>query len=92
MASTRNDFLRRLARLGAMRRIAQLQAEASEILKQFPEFSRSGAAARATPSTADDPGGGRRTRARRTMTAAQRKAVGARMKKYWAERRSAAKK
>lgn len=39
----------------------------------------------ATPETA----GGGRKRKRRGMSAAQRKAVGVRMKKYWAERRKA---
>jgi len=86
---TSNDLLSRLARLGASRRLQELQDETNEILQEFPELGR----ATRTPETgAAEPAAStpapRRTR--RKMTAAQRKAVGERMKKYWAARRKQA--
>ena len=72
--------LREYAREGAARRVAELNAELASIYRVFPDLHRSGAAA----------GDGSRNRRRRQpMTAAQRKAVAVRMKKYWAERRKA---
>jgi hypothetical protein len=81
-ANTRiHDF----ARAGAEQRLAALDQERSDILALFPDLGRKrpgrkpkpdGAAASATP-----------TRKRRGMNAAQRKAVGMRMKKYWAAKR-----
>ena len=86
-----NDFLRRMARLGAMRRIEQLRNEADEILRQFPELGRATPSARPQASTpAASSGEDSRKRRRRKMTAAQRKAVGERMKKYWEARRTGA--
>ena len=86
-----NDFLRRMARLGAMRRIEELRAEANEILSQFPELGRATPTARPQASApAASSGDGSRKRRRRKMTAAQRKAVGERMKKYWEKRRAGA--
>lgn len=90
MANLNSEQLRRLARLGAMARLEQLQQEASAIRAEFPELfgrggRRSGARRgrrRGNPQAA----GGRR---RRGMSAAARKAVSARMKKYWAARRKA---
>ena len=82
MANLNTEQLRRLARLGAIARLEQLKQEEAAIRAEFPELfgrGRRGAAAEA-PSA----GGGRR---RRKMSAAARKAVSARMRKYWAERR-----
>jgi hypothetical protein len=98
VANLKQDELRRLARLGAVARIEQLRQEEAAIRAEFPElFGRgrqggsqpsasrrgrpNGAAASATSST--------RGRGRRTMSAAQRKAVSERMRKYWADRRKA---
>lgn len=70
--------LKELARLGAENRVTELNAELAEIYRAFPELRSGRAAATAGAST-------RRTRT--PMTAAQKKAVSIRMKKYWASRR-----
>lgn len=84
--------LKDLARRGAVARLTELHAEASAILKAFPElkrnidrpFTRRGhVVANTDDGTTILPGRKRRRR----MSAAQRKAVGIRMKKYWAARR-----
>ena len=89
-AELSRDDMRRLARLGAMRRLEEIRREEAAIRAAFPElFGKATAAASAvggtTPSTRV---GGPRVRARK-MSAAGRKAVSDRMKKYWAERRKA---
>jgi hypothetical protein len=85
--------LRSYARRGAEARLRELAEEAKHLLNVFPDLSasfdedelplnfilRRGARKAATA----------RRRSRRKMTAAQRKAVGERMRKYWAERRKA---
>ena len=75
------DELRALALVGARARYADLRAELNALLKAFPELGRSGGAA----------AGGRKHRAGRKspMSAAERRQVSERMKKYWAERRTA---
>jgi hypothetical protein len=80
--------LRRLARLGAIARLEQLQQEESAIRAEFPELFGRGRrrAGRANGASAPAGGGGRR---RGRMSAAARKAVSVRMRKYWAERRKA---
>lgn len=89
--------LKSYARRGAQVRLRELADEAKQLLKIFPDLSasfdedelplnfilREGARKRATTGI---------RRRRPKMTAAQRKAVGERMRKYWAERRRAAKK
>jgi hypothetical protein len=82
------DDMRRLARLGAMRRLEELRREESMIRSAFPELfdGRAPKTARAASKTA----GAARPRARkRRVSAAARKAASERMKKYWAERRKA---
>jgi len=78
----RNEMYR-LARLGAEARLRALEAERSQILRSFPglKAGQSGATALTNPAP---------VRRRREMSAAERKSVSARMKKYWAERRKAA--
>jgi hypothetical protein len=85
MPNTSSQELRRLALIGAEGRIESLRAEIAAIVELFPELK--GAAGGA---------GGRGGRAAKkaanskrnwNMSAAQRKAVSARMKKYWAARR-----
>jgi hypothetical protein len=85
MARLRNA-LREFARAGAEQRLAVLDQERNDILALFPDLGHArqgrkpkpdGAAPSATP-----------TGKRRGMNAAQRKAVGERMKKYWAARRA----
>jgi hypothetical protein len=84
--------LKSYARRGAEARLRELAEEAKQLLNVFPDLSASfdqdelplnfilRRGARKPPR------GGRR---RSKMSAAQRKAVSARMKKYWAERRKA---
>ena len=74
------DQLKHLARAGAEATLARLRDEIAVIERTFPEFSTSRGRKKAAQTA------GRRAR---TMSAAARKAVSARMKKYWAERRKA---
>jgi hypothetical protein len=69
------------ARLGAEARAAELSAELAEIYRAFPGLRRGGRGA-----AAGEAGGGA-VRRRKPMTAAQKRAVSVRMKKYWAGRR-----
>jgi hypothetical protein len=73
--------LQRLARLGAKARLEELRAEEAAIRRAFPDLVGGGGR-----QAAGDAGSPRR---RRGMSAAARKAVSARMKKYWAARRTA---
>lgn len=82
MANLNTEQLRRLARLGAMARLDQLRQEEAAIRAEFPELFGRGAAARKAT------GAGGRRRRRGNMSAAARKAVSERMRKYWAERRA----
>jgi hypothetical protein len=93
MAKHSSDILT-WARRGAEARWNELQAELASLAKTFPDLGRVartsrravGTAARSMADTVD-PQPARRRR-RRTMSPAQRKAVSARMKKYWAARRA----
>lgn len=84
--------MKALARAGAEARIRELREEIADIEQAFPEL-RGGSARRVAVKRGQQrPGeaaseGPVRTRKRRGMSAAQRKAVGERMKKYWAERK-----
>ena len=87
-----NDILT-WARRGAEARWNELQAEAAALLKTFPDLATISNAARRTiaksargVADALEP-----KRKRSKMSAAQKKAVSARMKKYWAARRKAEK-
>jgi hypothetical protein len=81
-----NIDLKAYARRGAEARIAELTAELNDIYKAFPDLGRGAI----RPSAARAGAGGRR-RKRKPMSAAQRKAVGQRMKAYWAARRKGSK-
>jgi hypothetical protein len=76
------------ARRGAEVRLAELNQELTAIYAAFPDL-RSGGRGRAararTAAVATAVPAGRRRR--KAMSAAQRKSVSARMKRYWAERR-----
>lgn len=74
------EALKKLALLGARARLEELRQEEAAIRSAFPELFRGGRSAAAAA-----PRKGRR----RGMSAAGRKAVSERMKKYWAERRKA---
>jgi hypothetical protein len=89
MASLSQDQLRRLARLGATARLEQLRQEEAAIRAEFPDlFSRRGKGLSDATGTGQAAGGAARRR-RAAMSAAGRKAVSERMRKYWAERRKA---
>jgi hypothetical protein len=77
VADLSREQLRRLAHAGAQTRLQELGAEEAAIRRAFPDLAAKPAAAKR----------GRRRRSR--MSAAARKAVSQRMKKYWAERRKA---
>lgn len=83
MGSLNQEQLRRLARLGAVARLEQLRQEEAAIRAEFPELfggrRGNGQVKDAKP----------KKRRRPAMTAAQRKEVSERMRKYWAERRKA---
>ena len=77
------DRLKELARAGAEAALKQLRAEIIAIERTFPEL-RLPAKRRAVARSIQ-----RVEQRGRQMSAAARKAVSARMRKYWAERRKA---
>ena len=85
MANLNQEQLRRLARLGAVARLEQLREEEAAIRAEFPELF---GGRRGNGKVPEKERSGRKRR-RRAMTAAQRKEVSERMRKYWAERRKA---
>jgi hypothetical protein len=82
-----NFNLKEYARVGAEARVRELTAELAQIYRAFPDLRRSGRL-----GAGSSPGTTPRGRRRKPMSAAQKKAVGARMKKYWAARRKEAQK
>jgi hypothetical protein len=89
MANLNAEQLRRLTRLGAMARLEQLRQEEAAIRAEFPElFGRGGRREGAKGNGAANTASGRRRR-RKGMSAAGRKAVSERMRRYWADRRKA---
>jgi len=96
MAKHSSDILT-WARRGAEARWNELQAETAALLKAFPDLASISKTARRTVASsvrraADAVEPAPRKRKRSKMSAAQKKAVSTRMKKYWAERRNSAKK
>jgi len=87
MAATldRQEMLR-LARMGAEARLRALEDERAQILRSFPGLKAGGSSA---PTVQGGSAAAAPVRRRRQMSAAERKSVSARMKKYWAERRKA---
>ena len=77
------ERLRELARAGAEQAVKQLRAEIIAIERTFPELKLPQARRALRRSVTEATGRTRR------MSAAARKAVSARMKRYWAERRKA---
>ncbi len=80
-----------LTRLGAQIRLAQLVAEMDAILGAFPDLGKLPARP-AAQGEREEAAPAKRTvrrRKRSRMSAAQRKAVSERMKKYWAGKRAA---
>lgn len=95
MAQLTPQELKRLARLGAEARLEELQQEAAAIRAAFPDLfgaargARRGRKSRATAAPGAPAKAGRKTRRRSKMSAAARKAVSERMRKYWAAQRKA---
>lgn len=87
MANLNREQLRRLARLGAIARLAQLREEEAAIRTEFPEIFGRGSRASGAPAASARAAG--KARRRRKMSASARKAVSERMRKFWAERRKA---
>ena len=74
------ERIRDLAKEGAAKALAQLKAEIVALERTFPELAARRGRARVAAQV---------RKQTRTMSAAARKVVSARMKKYWAERRKA---
>ena len=80
-----------LARVGAEARLEALRAEQEALLVAFPDLRGSSSRPARPPQGRAGQAAGpapRATRRRGVMTAAQRKAVGERMRAYWAARRA----
>ena len=77
--------LQELARFGAEARFKALQEEQAALLKMFPELGRGRRGRKA--SNGDAPSAAAATRKRKGMSAEARKAVGERMRAYWAAKR-----
>ena len=74
------------ARRGAEVRLAELNQELAAIYAAFPDLRSGGRGRRKQTAATAAPAPAARRR-RKAMSAAQRKAVSARMKRYWADRR-----
>jgi hypothetical protein len=85
----RRQELRQLAITGAQAKIKELDALRMALLREFPELSSSsprvpGRRTKTARVRSEASRGRRRTR---RFTAAQRRAISVRMKRFWAERR-----
>ena len=78
--------LRSLALVGARARLSALGGEVASLLATFPEL-RGGRGAKAAAAEGSLPKRKKSGR-KRPMSAAEKKAVSERMRKYWAERRA----
>ncbi len=86
----KSDTINKLARMAAIPRLHELATEINEITTVFPELAtllEGTIRKKKKAKKAAKPPKAKAVRHRKPMTAAQRKAVSARMKKYWAERR-----
>ena len=81
--------LREYARRGAETRVNELTSELEQIYRTFPELRRGAKKGTRGAAAAGAAVGVSTRRRRKPMTAAQKRAVSLRMKKYWAERRKA---
>jgi hypothetical protein len=82
-----DSTLREFALVGARARLAALEAEIAALVGTFPELRRARSSSAAKPA-APVAGGGRKRGRKQPMSAAERRAVSERMRKYWAERRA----
>jgi hypothetical protein len=78
--------LREFARAGAEARLQAIADERVAIIRTFPDLKMRSTAAVGSRDAAVPVGRG--ARKRRRMSAAERKALGARMRRYWAKRRA----
>ena len=78
-----------LARKGAEHRYQELRGEIAALRKYFPQLGGSTRRSRSQIDMSTEPAAmiDRPRRKRRRMSATERKAVSARMKKYWAAKR-----
>ena len=81
--------IQRYAQLGAATRAQAIRTELAEIERTFPGITRRRPGRPRSTDGADLRPAERPRRKRKPMTAAQKKAVGERMRKYWAARRKA---
>lgn len=88
MAEFDRAQLRQWAARGAEQRLQEIATEAAAIYQAFPELRDRAKRRVATAMVVTSARAGRRGRA--NMSAAQRKAVSERMRKYWAARREGA--
>ena len=77
-----------LARKGAEHRYQELKAEIAALVKDFPHVAKTAAVTVGRAAGTAEARIKRDVRRGRTMSAAARKAVSLRMKKYWAARRA----
>ena len=89
MASIAREELLRLARSGAVSRLKELNAELDSIYSVFPDLKEGAAPAKASAKAPAAKAAARSGgQANRAWSAAARKAVSERMKRYWAARRA----
>ncbi len=84
MASRKTHPHHQWARVGALTRLREIEAERAAIFAAFPDLRRQGAGAAVAVAAA--------TGRRRTISPEGRKAMSAGMRRYWARRRAAEKK
>jgi hypothetical protein len=84
MADLNRDELKRLARLGAVARLAELKQEEAAIRAAFPDLFRGRRRGRVAAAATKDREHPRR---KYRMSSAAKKAVSERMTRYWAARR-----
>ena len=88
MASIAREELLRLARSGAVARLKELNAELDSIYSVFPDLKEGAAPAKASAPAKAKAAARSGGQANRAWSAAARKAVSERMKRYWAGRRA----
>jgi hypothetical protein len=82
--------IRRYALIGAEQRLVELQTEAAQIVRAFPELRRRGQRVEAPGDSAAGGNSGRTTRRRRVLSADARKRISDAQKARWAKHRSEA--
>lgn len=78
-----------ILRQAVERQLADLESQVSELQSVLQRLNGAGRRRPQTQKAAEPAPVKERTRRRRKMTAAQRKAIGERMRKYWAGRKQA---